>query len=176
MRKTLFLLFVGIAMVAGAQNMGKCCADSASCAKECQCRGQKSCKGNRPGRMAFMEELGEADRTAVKELMEQYHKERKALMEKCRAQKPAKGEKPTEQQMDAMIKARYSCRMDVLKLQEKYYDKLRKTLKPKQADALLKMDGHGANRPKAHRGHKGNGNRKGHNNCGRFAQGQCAKS
>ena len=144
MRKTLFMLFASIAMVAGAQNMENCCADTANCKKVCRLHGQKPGKGQRPGRMNFMNELSETDRAAVKDLMEQYHKERKSIMEKCRVQKPAKGVKPTEEQQDAMVKARYAGRMEVLKLQEKYYGKLRKTLKPMQAAALLNKDGHGA--------------------------------
>lgn len=166
MKKTLLLLFTCIAMTAGAQNMERCCADSANCAKECQLQGRKSGKGQHPGRMHFLKDLSEADRATVKDLMEQYHKEHKAILEKCRAQKPAKGEKPTEKQQDAMVKARYTARMEVLKLQEKYYDKLRKTLKPMQAAALLNKDGHDAKRHAAPGRHNGNGPRMGNMSCG----------
>lgn len=168
MRKTLLLLFASVAMVAGAQNKENCCLDSTNCNKECQYQWQKKGRNGRHNRMAFMKELSETDRAAVKELMQQYRKERKEIMEKIRVKKPAKGVKPTEKQMDDMIKTRYTCRMEVLKLQEKYYDKLRKTLKPMQAAALLNRDGQGfkqQNRPNCQnsvRAHQGNGRHRGH--------------
>lgn len=168
MRKTLLFLFASIALVAGAQNVENCCMDSAKCMKECRSNGFYEGKKKRPNRLAFMNALSETDRAAVKELMEQYRKERKEIMDKCRAKKPAKGVQPTEEQMDAMVKARYTSRIDVLKLQEKYYDKLRKTLNPKQAAALLDKDAHNAKRPNrfdSARPNKGKGNRNGHHSC-----------
>ncbi len=158
MKKTLFILFASIAMVAGAQTTGNTSAsprDSAS-VKAHKHQGHQGRKAGQWGlgnnaqgrqRMAFLKDLSEADKATVKEVMGQYHKECKAVMEKYKTQRPAKGVKPTEEQMDAMFKARTASRIEVLKLQEKYYDTLRKTLKPWQAATMLDMNREQANRP-----------------------------
>ncbi len=171
MKKTLFLLLVCISIVANAQPEGRgdfCPNDTANCPMVRKHNGHPAGngdqwkQGNRGGdkqRMAFLKDLSEADRATVKEVMGEYHKECKAVMKKCNVQKPAEGAKPTEEQMDAMFKARTASRMEVLKLQEKYYDKLRKTLKPYQAAALLYMNDNGVKRPNAQGKHKGQGKR-----------------
>ncbi len=157
-------------MVAGAQTTdnSKSCPSDSTCALAHKHQGHHGPKagqwkqgkmGQGKHQMAFMKNLSESDRAAVKEVMGQYHKERKAIMEKCKVQKPAKGVEPTEAQMDAMFKARAASRMEVLKLQEKYYDKLRKTLKPYQAATLLDMNNNGARRPHMQGKHKGHGQR-----------------
>ena len=176
MRKTFFLLFAGMVLATTAQTKETTQTDApkkAVCEMSCQQHGpragKKDPKANHARRMSFMKDLNESDRATVKSVMEQYHKDCKAAREKYRAQKPAKGEKLSEKQMDARVKSRMECRMEVLKLQEKYYDKLRKTLTPRQASAILGMNGKGTNRPQAMHGHRGTGKRQGHHACGRNA-------
>ena len=77
--------------------------------------------------------LKEEDKEAFKALMKEYHAERKAVMEKNRGKKLEKGQKPTEEQMDAFMKQGYAVRKALLDLEEKYYGKFRKFLAPWQA-------------------------------------------
>lgn len=182
MRKTLFLLFAGLTLAATAQTVETTKADAkdtATCDQLCRqqtrpgrrtAKAVKACRAGQAGSMAFMKNLSEADRTTVKSLMEDYRKECKAARDKVCALKPAKDAKPTEKEMDALVNARMDCRMAVLKLQEKYYDKLRKILTPGQASTLLGMNGKGAKRPNNMHVHKGNCNRQGHHACGRTAR------
>ncbi|MCM1371746.1 MAG: hypothetical protein NC113_03975 [Bacteroides sp.] len=188
MRKTCFLLFVAIAMVTNAQtaessNLATSC-DTTACTMACKHQGNqrhksgkhyKTPKGKRSRVPAFMRNLNEADSAMVKELMDSYRKDCKAVKEKYGIRENAKEKKPTEQQMDAMVKARTKCSTEILKLQEKYYDKLRKTLAPRQAAALLGMCGRSADWSAFSHGHKGNTNRQGHHACGSFIQCPCAK-
>ncbi|MBO5675814.1 MAG: hypothetical protein J6S07_05765, partial [Bacteroidaceae bacterium] len=89
--------------------------------------------------------------------------ERKAVMEKNRGKKLEKGQKPTEEQMDAFMKQGYANRKALLELEEKYYGKFRKFLAPWQAAQAVKVDGFNGN--KAHgfrKGQKAQNNRHGH--------------
>lgn len=182
MRKTLFLLFAGLTLAATAQTVETTKADAketATCDQLCRqqarpgrhaAKAVKAHRADKARKMAFMKNLSEADRATVKSLMEDYRKECKAARDKVRALKPAKDAKPTEKEMDALVNARMDCRMAVLKLQEKYYGKLRKTLTPHQASTVLGMNGKEMKHHKAMNGHKGNGNRQGHHACGRPAR------
>lgn len=98
--------------------------------------------------------LKEEDKEAFKALMKEYHAERKAVMEKNRGKKLEKGQKPTEEQMDAFMKQGYANRKALLDLEEKYYGKFRKFLAPWQAAQAVKVDGFNGqrNNHKAFRG------------------------
>lgn len=98
--------------------------------------------------------LKEEDKEAFKALMKEYHAERKAVMEKNRGKKLEKGQKPTEEQMDAFMKQGYANRKALLDLEEKYYGKFRKFLAPWQAAQAVKVDGFNGqqNNRKASRG------------------------
>lgn len=186
MRKTLLLLFVGIAMTANAQTVVStslsASRDTTACVMACKHQGNqrhkagkhhKISKGKRGHVPAFMSNLDEADRAVVNELMGSYRKDCKAIKEKYGIRKNTNGEKPTEQQMDDMVKARVARRTAVLKLQEKYYDKLRKVLSPQQAAAILGICGRGNGCPTSSHGHKGSGNCQGHHACGMSALCPC---
>ncbi len=160
MKKILFLLLVSIASLAVAQpqeNSNSCPKNKANCpmVKKSQCpqasQDNKYPRLNgakRGTRTNFLEQLSEADRVTVKGVMDEYNKECKAVREKYQTTKPAQGEKPTDEQMDAKHKTRIATRIEIMKLQEKYYDRLRKTLTPWQAATMLKLNPKQGNRPK----------------------------
>lgn len=160
-------------------------SDTTACVMACKNQGnqrheagrhRKTPKGKRSHVQALMRNLNEADSIMVKELMDSYRKDCKAIKEKYSVRKNANVEKPTDQQVDAMVKARVACRTEVLKLQEKYYDKLRKALAPHQAAAILGLCGRGTGcLTSSSHGHKGNGNRQGHHACGRSTRCPCTK-
>ncbi len=161
MKKTILLMLTAFAMAASAQNTPTdstyCQAPSGICPHRHRAHPERD--GNGPARhgrrgkgkhnLMFLRELNEADRATVKEVMGRYHQERKAIAQKYKVDKPAPGTAITEELADARIKARMACRIEKMQLKEKYYGILRKTLKPRQAAALLDLNDGSPRRPRA---------------------------
>jgi hypothetical protein len=148
MKKYFILLFATLALNVNAQN-DKCC-ETPECKKT---EAGNVHMGKNPKAMLW-KSVKEEDKEAFKALMKEYHAERKAVIEKNRGKKLEKGQKPTEEQMDAFMKQGYAKRKALLDLEEKYYGKFRKFLAPWQAAQAVKVDGFNGqrNNHKAFRG------------------------
>ena len=148
MKKYLILLFATLALTVNAQQEHR---DKAPRRDKAE-RGMVHMGMNHKAKL--WKNLKEEDKEAFKALMKEYHAERKAVMEKNRGKKLEKGQKPTEEQMDAFMKQGYANRKALLDLEEKYYGKFRKFLAPRQAAQAVKVDGFNGqrNNRKAFRG------------------------
>jgi hypothetical protein len=148
MKKYLILLFATLALTVNAQQEHR---DKAPRRDKAE-RGMVHMGMNHKAKL--WKNLKEEDKEAFKALMKEYHAERKAVMEKNRGKKLEKGQKPTEEQMDAFMKQGYANRKALLDLEEKYYGKFRKYLAPRQAAQAVKVDGFNGqrNNRKASRG------------------------
>ena len=148
MKKYLILLFATLALTVNAQQEHRGKAPRRDKAE----RGMVHMGMNHKAKL--WKNLKEEDKEAFKALMKEYHAERKAVMEKNRGKKLEKGQKPTEEQMDAFMKQGYANRKALLDLEEKYYGKFRKFLAPRQAAQAVKVDGFNGqrNNHKAFRG------------------------
>ena len=148
MKKYLILLFATLALTVNAQQEHR---DKAPRRDKAE-RGMVHMGMNHKAKL--WKNLKEEDKEAFKALMKEYHAERKAVMEKNRGKKLEKGQKPTEEQMDAFMKQCYANRKALLDLEEKYYGKFRKFLAPRQAAQAVKVDGFNGqrNNHKAFRG------------------------
>ena len=148
MKKYLILLFATLALTVNAQQEHR---DKAPRRDKAE-RGMVQMGMNHKAKL--WKNLKEEDKEAFKALMKEYHAERKAVMEKNRGKKLEKGQKPTEEQMDAFMKQGYANRKALLDLEEKYYGKFRKFLAPRQAAQAVKVDGFNGqrNNRKAFRG------------------------
>ena len=148
MKKYLILLFATLALTVNAQQEHR---DKAPRRDKAE-RGMVHMGMNHKAKL--WKNLKEEDKEAFKALMKEYHAERKAVMEKNRGKKLEKGQKPTEEQMDAFMKQGYANRKALLDLEEKYYGKFRKFLAPRQAAQAVKVDGFNGqrNNHKAFRG------------------------
>lgn len=148
MKKYLILLFATLALTVNAQQEHR---DKAPRRNKAE-RGMVHMGMNHKAKL--WKNLKEEDKEAFKALMKEYHAERKAVMEKNRGKKLEKGQKPTEEQMDAFMKQGYANRKALLDLEEKYYGKFRKFLAPRQAAQAVKVDGFNGqrNNHKAFRG------------------------
>lgn len=148
MKKYLILLFATLALTVNAQQEHR---DKATRRDKAE-RGMVHMGMNHKAKL--WKNLKEEDKEAFKALMKEYHAERKAVMEKNRGKKLEKGQKPTEEQMDAFMKQGYANRKALLDLEEKYYGKFRKFLAPRQAAQAVKVDGFNGqrNNHKAFRG------------------------
>ena len=113
MKKYFILLFATLALNVNAQN-DKCC-ETPECKKA---EAGNVHMGKNPKAMLW-KSVKEEDKEAFKALMKEYHAERKAVMEKNRGKKLEKGQKPTEEQMDAFMKQGYAKRKALLDLEEK---------------------------------------------------------
>ena len=148
MKKYLILLFATLALTVNAQQEHR---DKAPRRDKAE-RGMVHMGMNHKAKL--WKNLKEEDKEAFKALMKEYHAERRAVMEKNRGKKLEKGQKPTEEQMDAFMKQGYANRKALLDLEEKYYGKFRKFLAPRQAAQAVKVDGFNGqrNNHKAFRG------------------------
>lgn len=148
MKKYLILLFATLALTVNAQQEQRDKAPRRERAERGMAHMGMNSKDN------LWKNLKEEDKEAFKALMKEYHGERKAVMEKNKGQKLEKGQKPTEEQMDAFMKQGYANRKALLDLEEKYYGKFRKFLAPWQAAQAVKVDGFNGqrNNHKAFRG------------------------
>lgn len=157
MKKYLILLFATLALTVNAQQEH---CDKAPRRDRAE-RGMVHMGMNHKAKL--WKNLKEEDKEAFKSLMKEYHAERKAVMEKNRGKKLEKGQKPTEEQMDAFMKQGYANRKALLDLEEKYYGKFRKFLAPWQAAQAVKVDGFNGNKAQGFRkGQKAQNNRHGH--------------
>lgn len=129
MKKLLILLFASMALTVSAQ----------------QAKSGNGPRGERPrGEMRQANKqkgfnLSEEDKNTFDALNEEYKKDRKAIREKYRGEKVEKGQKLTDEQLDARMKNRFACRKAMLELEEKYYPKYRKVLTPAQTAMVLNM-------------------------------------
>ena len=151
MKKYLILLFAALALNVSAQEAQNGKSEKREGARHGMMHQQRG--KNNPKAMLW-KSVKEEDKEAFKALMKEYHTERKAVMEKNRGKKLEKGQKPTEEQMDAFMKQGYANRKALLDLEEKYYGKFRKFLAPRQAAQAVKVDGFNGqrNNHKAFRG------------------------
>ena len=159
MKKYLILLFAALALNVSAQDAHNGKSEKREGARHGMMHQQRG--KNNPKAMLW-KSVKEEDKEAFKALMKEYHAERKAVAEKYRGKKLEKGQKPTEEQMDAFMKQGYAKRKALLELEEKYYGKFRKFLAPWQAAQAVKVD---APSNKAHgfrKGQKAQNNRHGH--------------
>ena len=131
MKKLFLLLFLGMTLSASAQQNGE---------RGGQMR-ERQRQGMMQGRQQREIEVAPENKEAFEALKKEYHAERKAVAEKYRGKKLEKGQKPTEEQMDAFMKQGYAMRKALLDLEEKYYGKFRKFLAPRQAAQAVKVDG-----------------------------------
>ncbi|MBR6699768.1 MAG: hypothetical protein IKL71_07125 [Bacteroidaceae bacterium] len=129
MKKYLILLFAALALNVSAQDTQGSNSEKREGAK----RGMMH-----RGKKDFTANLSEEAKKTYEALAKEYSQEKKAIREKYRIQKPEKGQKPTEAQMDEIMEKRYACRKALLNLEEKYYGKFRKFLTPWQAAQAVK--------------------------------------
>ena len=156
MKKYLILLFATLALTVNAQQEHRDKAPRRERAERGMAHMGMNSKAN------LWKNLKEEDKEAFKALMKEYHAERKAVMEKNRGKKLEKGQKPTEEQMDAFMKQGYANRKALLDLEEKYYGKFRKFLAPRQAAQAVKVDAPGNKAHGFRKGQKAQNNRHGH--------------
>ena len=162
MKKYLILLFAVLALNASAQEAQNGKSEKREGARHGMMHQQRG--KNNPKAMLW-KSVKEEDKEAFKALMKEYHGERKAVMEKNKGQKLEKGQKPTEEQMNAFMKQSYAKRKALLDLEEKYYGKFRKFLAPWQAAQAVKVEAPGKKAPNfrnGQKGRKGQMGRKGH--------------
>ena len=136
MKKYLILLFAALALNVNAQQEQQGRGPKREGAK----RGMVHMGKDKDAKANLWKSVKEEDKEAFKALMKEYHGERKAVMEKNKGQKFEKGQKPTEEQMDAFMKQGYANRKALLDLEEKYYGKFRKFLAPWQAAQAVKVE------------------------------------
>ena len=136
MKKYLILLFAALALNVNAQQEQQGRGPKREGAK----RGMVHMGKDKDAKANLWKSVKEEDKEAFKALMKEYHGERKAVMEKNKGQKLEKGQKPTEEQMNAFMKQSYAKRKALLDLEEKYYGKFRKFLAPWQAAQAVKVE------------------------------------
>jgi hypothetical protein len=159
MKKYLILLFAALALNVSAQDAQNGKSEKREGARHGMMHQQRG--KNNPKAMLW-KSVKEEDKEAFKALMKEYHAERKVVMEKNRGKKLEKGQKPTEEQMDAFMKQGYANRKALLDLEEKYYGKFRKFLAPRQAAQAVKVDAPGNKAHGFRKGQKAQNNRHGH--------------
>ena len=155
MKKLFLMLFLGMTLSVSAQQEGE---------RGGQMR-ERQRQGMMQGRQQKEIEVAPEHKEAFEALKKEYHAERKAVMEKNKGQKLEKGQKPTEEQMNAFMKQSYAKRKALLDLEEKYYGKFRKFLAPWQAAQAVKVEAPGKKAPNfrnGQKGRKGQMGRKGH--------------
>ena len=151
MKKYLILLFAALALNVNAQQEQQGRGPKRDGAK----RGMVHMGKDKDAKANLWKSVKEEDKEAFKALMKEYHGERKAVMEKNKGQKLEKGQKPTEEQMNAFMKQSYAKRKALLDLEEKYYGKFRKFLAPWQAAQAVKVEAPGKKAPNFRNGQTG---------------------
>lgn len=161
MKKTILMLFVGMALSASAQNAPQ--VDKQDCKKGPQC--EKKHMGPKCDQKPQCDPFGLSDKDAekFKATFQKYMADKKAVFDKHQFPKPENGQRLTDEQIDKKMKERFAVERELLAVKEKYYSEFRKFLTARQA-AKLFQNGKGM--------HKGM--RKGHNNPRSFKKGpQC---
>lgn len=140
MKKTILMLFVGMALSASAQNAPQ--VDKQDCKKGPQC--EKKHMGPKCDQKPQCDPFGLSDKDAekFKATLEKYMAEKKAVFEKHQCEKPAEGQRLTDAQMDKKMKEHFAIQREILAVQEKYYSEFRKFLTARQT-AQLFHDKHG---------------------------------
>lgn len=153
MKKLILVFFLCATMSASAQNDKKCC-EQTKCE---QTQREKKVHGRKPRAI----EVAPEHKEAFEALKKEYAEAKKEVYKKYRGEKLEKGQKPTEEQMDARMKNHMACQKALVELQEKYYPKFRKMLNPFQTAQVLKLWGNNNNFQRQ-KGLKGKGAPRGH--------------
>ena len=147
MKKIFLLLFATVALSVSAQQNGQ--------------RGPQR-QGGAPGMMQQREiKVKPEHKDAFEALKKEYNDAKKELYAKYRGEMPKRGEKPTDEQMDANMKMLMARSKALVELNEKYYPKFRKMLNPFQTAQVLKLWGNNNNFQRQ-KGQKGKGAPRGH--------------
>lgn len=131
MKKIFLLLFATLALSVSAQQNGQ--------------RGPQR-QGGAPGMMQQREiKVKPEHKDAFEALKKEYNDAKKELYAKYRGEMPKRGEKPTDEQMDANMKLLMARSKALVELNEKYYPKFREILTPMQAAQFLQLWGNSFN-------------------------------
>jgi Spy/CpxP family protein refolding chaperone len=131
MKKLFLLLFASVALSVSAQQEGP--------------RGPQR-QGGASGMMQKKEiEVKPEHKDAFEALKKEYYEAKKELRAKYSGEMPKRGEKPTEEQMDANMKKHMAYSKALVELNEKYYPKFREILTPMQAAQFLQLWGNSFN-------------------------------
>ena len=159
MKKTILMLFVGMALSASAQNAPQ--VDKQDCKKGPQCEKQHmGPKCDQKGPQCDPFGLSDKDAEKFKATFQKYMADKKAVFDKHKCEKPENGQRLTDEQMDKKMKENFAIERELLAVKEKYYSEFRKFLTARQAAQLFQH---------------GKGMHKGHNNRGFFKQGKMQK-
>ena len=143
MKKIFLLLFATVALSVSAQQEGP--------------RGPQR-QGGTPGMMQKKEiEVKPEHKDAFEALKKEYNDAKKELYAKYRGEMPKRGEKPTDEQMDANMKMLMARSKALVELNEKYYPKFREILAPMQAAQFLQLWGNSFNQRQGAAGRQGAG-------------------
>lgn len=144
MKKIFLLLFATVALSVSAQ-------------QENGQRGPQR-QGGAPGMMQKREiEVKPEHKDAFEALKKEYYEAKKELRAKYSGEMPKRGEKPTEEQMDANMKKHMAYSKALVELNEKYYPKFREILTPMQAAQFLQLWGNSFNQRQGAAGRQGAG-------------------
>ena len=160
MKKTILMLFVGMALSASAQNAPQ--VDKQDCKKGPQC--EKKHMGPKCDQKPQCDPFGLSDKDAekFKATFQKYMADKKAVFDKHQFPKPENGQRLTDEQIDKKMKERFAVERELLAVKEKYYSEFRKFLTARQAAQLFHDK-------------QGRGMHKGHNNRGFFKNGKMQK-
>ena len=137
MKKTLFMLLMGIALGASAQNAAQ--GDKHECKKGTPCEmGQKGQKCAKKGKQCDPFGLSDKDAEKFKETFAKYMADVKAVRDKHKVENPAEGQRMDDAQMDKKVKENFAAQREILAVQEKYYGEFRKFLTARQAAQLFR--------------------------------------
>ena len=143
MKKIFLLLFAIVALSVSAQQNGQ--------------RGPQR-QGGAPGMMQQKEiKVKPEHKDAFEALKKEYNDAKKELYAKYRGEMPKRGEKPTDEQMDANMKLLMARSKALVELNEKYYPKFREILTPMQAAQFLQLWGNSFNQRQGAAGPQGAG-------------------
>ena len=132
MKKLFLLLFASVALSVSAQ-------------QENGQRGPQR-QGGAPGMMQKREiEVKPEHKDAFEALKKEYNDAKKELYTKFRGEMPQRGQKPTDEQMDASMKMLMARSKALVELNEKYYPKFREILTPMQTAQFLELWGNNFN-------------------------------
>ena len=143
MKKIFLLLFAIVALSVSAQQNAQ--------------RGPQR-QGGAPGMMQQREiKVKPEHKDAFEALKKEYNDAKKELYAKYRGEMPKRGEKPTDEQMDANMKLLMARSKALVELNEKYYPKFREILTPMQAAQFLQLWGNSFNQRQGAAGRQGAG-------------------
>ena len=142
MKKSFLMLFLGMTLSVSAQ-------------QENGQRGPQR-QGGAPGMMQKREiEVKPEHKDAFEALKKEYNDAKKELYTKFRGEMPQRGQKPTDEQMDANMKMLMARSKALVELNEKYYPKFREILTPMQTAQFLELWGNSFNQRQGAPGQQG---------------------